>query len=125
MPLPENFLGFFFSKDTNGDMLYDNSAEEIIDISLKASETQPGSQAFYIAAAVHDLIANNLDSSEEIVEKTKILLKKGNEIKPDAPWMDIVNSGMKLRQVIRSGKMNPGLMAVLSHGIQAYAITTF
>lgn len=125
MPTPENFFGFFFSKESMSDMLYDNTAEEIIEISLAASQQQPGSQAFYIAAAIHDLLANNIDETPEIKEKIEHLAKAGKSINPNAPWMDVVRSGLKLRSIIKSGNLNMGFMAIISHGIRAYALEKF
>lgn len=125
MPIPEKFFGFFFSKDTMGDMLYDNTAEEIIEICRMASEKQEGSHAFYIAASIHDLIANSKPGDEEIKAKVKELFDAGFKIKPDAPWQNIIKSGARLREDLQKEGVNFNFLSAMGAGIQNYCLIMF
>lgn len=57
MPLPEGWKGIFYGKETCGDLLFDMSAQEFVDLLLSDPVSAPDPQ-FLTAGACFDLLIN-------------------------------------------------------------------
>ena len=66
MPLPENWVGIFYSAEAYGDMIFDLSPQEFVDT---LREHRPDEVKFFTAGAIFDLLLNGRrDLAIEFIE---------------------------------------------------------
>ena len=79
MPLPNDWDGVFYSTETQGDLLFDLSAEDFIALLADRPDAP-----FLYAGAMFDLLFN------EQKERFKALFKAAAQARPDQPWVAVI-----------------------------------
>jgi hypothetical protein len=79
VPLPENWNGRFWSKRSNGDMLFDLEPDAFVSKLREFGENAP----FLVAASYVDLTLNGYP------DRARLFLEKGREVWPEKKWSDL------------------------------------